>query len=336
MEINKHKIGKGNPYFVIEEGQFNLGDFKKAIKMIDIASETGADAIEFQLAIASDFYIKSHKGYELYRKREFSETQLGELIDYSNEKGLDLVVAPLSSKLINIMAKKGCAAFNINASDLVNPDMLDMVSEVGKPFFLSLLLAEEEEIEWAINRISKRKNIQFGLLLGQHTMASGGHGVDLKHTNLGFINTLKQRYGVPVGFIDHSSNIWSPACAVAAGADVITKHITTSREEKGPDWQVCLEPEEMKKSIGLVKEIHVSLSSTEKTLAPGENIDRSVMRRSIVSTRELRVGEIITRNDIAFKRPGTGISSIEFNSVIGRTVFKTIKEDQLITLDDIQ
>ena len=336
MKIDNNKIGPNNTYFVIEEGQANLGDFEKALKMIDVAAKTGANAIEFQLAQADDFYIKSHAGHQLYKQREFSDYQLKELVKYSKEQELDMIVAPLSSKLIGKMTLNGCSAFNINGSDLTNPDMLDRVSESGKPFFLSLLFAKEEEIEWAINRISRRNNIQFGLLLGQHTMASGGHGVDLEHTNLGYITTLKKRYNVPVGFIDHSSQIWSPAIAVAAGANMVTKHLTISRAEKGPDWQVCLEQTEMIESIRLVRAIDTSIATVEKTLAPGENIDRSKMRRSIVTTRKLNAGEVISSKDIAFKRPGTGISAKEFDRVIGQIVKNDIQEDQLILFEDIK
>lgn len=336
FKIGTKVIGEGSTYFVIEEGQANLGNFQVALNMIDIAASTGADAIEFQLAQADEFYIKSHAGHQIYKEREFSDSQLKELVKYSNERGLDLVVAPFSSRLIEKMTLNGCSAFNINGSDLTNPDILDRVSEAGKPFFLSLLLAEEKEIEWAINRITRRKNIQFGLLLGQHTMASGGHGVDLEHTNLGYISTLKKKYNVPVGYIDHSSQIWSPASVVAAGADIVTKHLAISRADKGPDWQVCLEQEEMEESIRLVRAMDVSLNSKEKTLAPGENIDRTKMKRSIVSSKEIKIGQTIEPKDITFKRPGTGIGSIEFESVIGKKAINTIKKDVLISLDDIQ
>lgn len=336
FKIGSKVIGEGSTYFIIEEGQANLGNFEIALKMIDIAASTGADAIEFQLAHADEFYIKSHVGHQIYKEREFSDSQLKELVKYSNECGLDLIVAPLSSRLIETMALNGCSAFNVNGSDLTNPDILDRVSGVGKPFFLSLLLAEEKEIEWAVNRITRRNNIQFGLLLGQHTMASGGHGVDLEHTNLGYLSVLKKKYNVPVGFIDHSSQVWSPAVVVAAGADLVTKHLAISRAEKGPDWQVCLEQNEMIESIGLVRAIDASIASVEKTLAPGENVDRSKMRRSIVTTRQLSAGEVISAKDIAFKRPGTGISSKEFDSVVGQTVKNTIQEDQLISFEDIK
>ncbi|MDP2685131.1 MAG: N-acetylneuraminate synthase family protein [bacterium] len=336
MNIDIKEIGKGKTYFVIEEGQANLGNFEVALKMVDVAATTGADAIEFQLAKAGDFYIKSHNGYKIYKDREFSDSQLMELSSYTREKGLNLIVSPLTSKMIGQMAINGCSAFNINASDLTNPETLDIIATCGLPFFLSLLFAKEGEIEWAVNRIMQHGAPEFGLLLGQHTMASGEHGVDLKHTNLGYINTLKKKYNVPVGFIDHSANIWSPAIAVSAGADIITKHLAISRAIKGPDWHVCLEPNEMTEAIRIVKEVDQSLAAVNKTIAPGEDIDRSIMRRSIVAKRKIEKGQIIGKDDIAFKRPGTGISPADVENILGKKTLILIEEDQLISYTDIQ
>lgn len=335
LGIDDFEIGKNQVYFTIEEGQANLGSLEKALQMIDVAAKTGANAIEFQLAFAGDFYVKNHKGYEIYLEREFSKEQLNQLISHAKNKKIDIIVAPFSAKLIDLVTKLDCTAFNINASDLNNPDILDAVSDSGKPFFLSLLLADEKEIDWAFERISKHSLQRVGLLLGQHTMASGGHGVSLEHTNLGYIKTLKEKYKVPVGFIDHSPLIWMPACAVAAGADIITKHMALSRDLKGPDWEVCLEPGEMEQSIELVKKAKESMSNIHKTLAPGENMDKSVMRRSIVAVRDIGKGSIIGKEDIAFKRPGTGIPPDQYLQIIGRTVNKNISEDILITYDDL-
>jgi len=336
FKIGSKVVGEGSTYFVIEEGQANLGNFEIALKMIDLTASTGADAIEFQLAIAKDFYVKNHDGYEYYLKKEFSNIQLDELISYTKEKNLDLVVAPFSPKIIEYMADNGCTAFNINASDLTNPDIIDAVADCGLPFFLSLLLSEEREIEWAINRIIKRSSSNYSLLLGQHTMASGGSGVSPEHTNIGFIKTLKQRYNVPVGFIDHTSNIWMPACAVAAGADIISKHLALSRADEGPDWQVCLEPDEMKQSVKLVREIKKSINNVEKTLAPGEDIDRSIMRRSIVAAQRIEKGKTIQKENIFFKRPGTGIPPDKFETILGKMSKRDILEDEEIRFEDLQ
>ena len=336
-KIGLRDISDRNLFFIIEEGQANLGDFNKAILMIETASRTGGDAIEFQLARADDLYIKNNKGYKIYLKREFNDSQLADLISYTKNKGLEFIASPLSHKIVPKLSKFGCSGFNINASNLTNPDIIDAVLETGLPFFLSLPLASEDEIDWAINRISQKgDNNNFSLMLGQHTMASGESGVDIEHTNFGYIPTLREKHNVPIGFIDHSPLIWMPAAAVAASANIVSKHLAIARSDKGPDWQVCLEPEEMKQAINWAKKMQISMNNKEKKLAPGENIDKSIMRRSIVASRIIEKNKIIERDDIVFKRPGTGIAQNKFNEIIGKVTVRTIKKDEQIKLSDIK
>ena len=204
MIINSSKIGSDYTYFIIEEGQANLGNIKIAFRMVDEAAKLGADAIEFQIAKADEFYVKNHEAHKIYLEREFSDPQLRDLSVYASDKEIDLIVAPFSVNIVEKMTNYGCAAFNINGSDLMTPDIIDSVVSSGKPFFLSLILATEKEIDWAVNRIKKSTTNKFCLLLGQHSMASGEEGVDIKDTNLGCVRSLKQKFGVPVGFIDHS------------------------------------------------------------------------------------------------------------------------------------
>lgn len=336
VNIGSKRIGTGDLFFVIEEGQANLGDFEKALSMIDYVADAGADAIEFQLARADDLYVKTHPGYEIYLKREFSETQLIKLISKVKEKGLEMIAVPLSHGLVNPLVKAGCSAFNINASDLNNPDIIDAVIDSGLPFFLSLPLATEEEIDWVVSRVKKSGDGKFILLLGQHTMASGENVVNIEHTSLGNISTLKEKYQVPVGFIDHTPLKWMPACAVAAGADTVSKHLTWSRDEKGPDWRICLELNEMKKAIAWAYKINRSIKTKNRQLAPGENLDRSIMRRSIVASKIIKSGKSIERNDICFKRPGNGIDPAQYNDIIGKVARRDILPDEQITTFDLE
>mgnify|MGYP001383475756 CR=1 FL=1 len=335
MKINSSEIGSEHIYFVIEEGQANLGNIEFAFRMIDEAAKLGADAIEFQIAKADEFYVKNHDVHKIYLEREFSDSQLRDLSVHANDKEIDLIVAPFSVNIIEKMTNYGCAAFNINGSDLMTPDIIDSVASSGKPFFLSLILASEKEIDWAVNRIRKSTTNKFCLLLGQHSMASGEEGVDIKDTNLGCLKSLKQKFGVPVGFIDHSKKIWTPACAVAAGADVITKHMAISRKDKGPDWEICLEPDEMSECISLARRANISMNNTSKILAPGEDFDRSLMRRSIVCLNELNPGDLIKEDDLAFRRPGNGVSPDKYLDFLGMKVNKRKRKDDQLTYEDI-
>jgi len=337
LTIGNKAVTGEDVFFIVEEGQANLGDFDKALRMIDMVAGTGADAIEFQLARASDFYVESAPGFKIYQQREFSDEQHRQLIDRAKSKNMAFVAAALSHRLVEPLAKAGCDAFNINASDLTNPQMIDAVLDSGRPFFLSLLFAREEEINWAVERIRKKKGeAQFAMLHGQHTMASGEHGVDLEHTSLGYLATLKEKYSVPVGLIDHTSFEWMPAVAVAAGPVVITKHLALSRKEKGPDWHVCLEPDEMRRAIGFARAAKASLNTKTKVLAPGEQFDRSVMRRSIVASDRIPSGKAITQEDIEFKRPGNGLDPSRYEEVLGKKASRDMQKDEQIQLSDLK
>lgn len=336
FNIGALSVGGGRTLFVVEEGQANMGRFEFALKMIEEAAITGADAIEFQLATAADFYVRDHRGYAIYKDREFSDLQLKQLCDHAKENKIELIVAPFSLHVIESMTKYGASGFNINGSDLTNPEILDAVAKSGLPFFLSILLADEAEVDWAVARIrANAPNAEFGLLLGQHTMASGGNGVALEHTNLGYIKSLKKKYSIPVGFIDHTPHIWTPSLAVASGADLITKHLAISREDEGPDWKICLEPDEMITCIEYVRGVEVSLENTEKILAPGEDVDRGIMRRSIVASRALKAGTILSREDFVFRRPGTGMSPDQYAKLIGRKLTVDLIPDAQFSLDII-
>ena len=320
---------------MVEEGQANLGDINKAYLMTELAVECGADAIEFQFARADEFYISTHPGHQIYKDREFSEEQLKSIRTLCCQLGLSLIAAPLSVTLIDTLIRAECWGFNVNASDLVTPDILDEVASSGKPFFLSLLFAEEEEIEWAVNRVARKGASDFGLLLGQHPMVHSQENLLLADTNLGYIATLKERYDVPVGFIDHTPFEWMPACAAAAGADVITKHMTPNRLEKGPDWQICLEPDEMGRAVDLARQARTSIGMKEKVVLEKERQDRKAMRRSICCRRAIPKGQVLTSDDLCFKRPGTGIPAFKLEQIIGSVVSRDLEKDHILELNDI-
>lgn len=331
ITIGKKNVTPQSVFFVVEEGQYNQGDFSKALRMVELAAKTGADAIEFQLAIAEDFYIRDHPGYAIYKNREFSSSQLSELVMCCRQHDIEMVVAPFSSRIIESVANFGCSAFNINASDLDNPSILRSVVETGIPFFMSLPLATSEEIKWACDYVHSCTETapQFVLLHGQHTMASGADGVAPLDTSLGFLQEIKKTCDGLAGFIDHTPLPWFPACAAAVGANVITKHMSPDHKERGPDWQICLNPREMKSAIAAAREVRSSINQTFKVLAPGENLDRPEMRRSIVFASDLPADHTIVHEDLVFKRPGDGVPPNQSALFIGRKLAASVlKEDK--------
>lgn len=336
MKINRKNITCNDLYFWVEEGQGSLGDFEEALKFIDAASDVEADGIEFQLAIADEFYVSTHPNIQHYKKIQYSDNKLKIIIDYTHERGLDFIATVLSKSLIPKLIDFGCNAFVINASDINNPDIIDPVIESGFPFFISLPLASPEEVEWIIRKCKIKKAKNYVLMLGQHTMASGDHGVMPEDSNLGYLRTLKDIYDLPVGYIDHSSSSSMPAVARASGANFISKHIILNKRDKGPDWFVAQEPNELKETIKYARNINYSLSVKEKVLAPGENMDISLMRRSIVASKFIPKDTVITSAMLAYKRPGIGVPPNQDKKILGKVSTENIQKDEIINLKNLK
>jgi sialic acid synthase SpsE len=336
LNVRNKKIGHGQPlFFAVEEGQANLGNFDVALRMIDIATEAGADAIEFQFAIADDFYVKNHPAHKRYKEREFTPLQLKTLFERGIDNGIIVYAAPLSHNLVPILADVGCELYNVNSSDILNHQMIQAVARTEKPFFISTAMSSLEDIESAY-LIAQECSQEFGLLHGQHVMAtSDGTGVPESHTQLGVIRALQEKFALPVGFIDHTSNPAMTSIALTAGAHMVTKHFCESRANRGPDWHICLEPQELKQSIALLRSIEHSLAQSRKTLIEGEDKDQLAMRRSIVATRVIKSSEVLTELDIAFKRPGTGLHVQHASSLIGYRASRDLQIDEPILIEDV-
>lgn len=324
-------IGDGQrPFFAVEEGQANNGNFALALRMISLAETTGADAIEFQLAIASDFYVRSHPNHAVYKAREFSYSQLVALREAATEKNLLICASPLSDKLVPQLAKAGYSYFNINSSDIVNGRMLDAVSACGMPLVLGTAMANIDEIDWAVERLSKRGS-HFALLHGQHIMATAeGLGVPVNEASLSTIGFLRSRYGIPVGFTDHTASKLVGAFAVCHGAVMITKHLAPEAGWRGADWQICLAPDEMRECVDLVHLASGARGSWEKNLATAELADRKQMRRSVVAAHDLPAGTTLCQDDLLLKRPGTGVGGVELDSLVGRKLRVAVSGDDQI------
>ena len=334
--VNDMTIGPGeHTFFVAEEGQANDGDFNLALKMVAIAAAAKVDAIEFQLAIADDFYIRSHPIHPIYARRQFSRRQLNELLSCICEAGIVPVATVFSSRLVQDLVDLGCPLFNISSCDIDNPEILDSITETGRPFFISTAMATQDDVDWAVDRVQQHGATSFALLHGQHTMTTDNSGVPENQAHLAVITTMRARYRAPVGFIDHTSNLYMPSIAAASGTDVVTKHFTWDRLDRGPDWQICLEPGELAEAVRLVRLVDQTVGRSVKALVDGEQSDCFAMRRSIVSAMDLPIGTKLRREHIAFKRPGIGLSPKRINEVLNRCLRVSLSADDVVRLEDL-
>jgi N,N'-diacetyllegionaminate synthase len=336
MQIGTKTIGNGlEPLMFAEEGQANQGDAKLAMAMCERAAEAGADGIEFQFFLADDMYIPSDPGYGIYKSRELSRNAIREIIECAHSHGLLLQVAGLSPSLIQFCADAGADSFCVNATDLTNPEILDAVAHLGLPFWLATLMGTMEEITWSIDYLRTKTSRAFGLLHGQHVMSTDAtQGVPPALLQLDCIASMKERFDLVTGFVDHTITLYVPALAAARGAAIVMKHLAPEKNWRGPDWVVCLDPDDWKKSRDMLRDSFAS-GGDSKELSIAEFKDRTLHRRSLYSRRELKAGTVITRGDLVALRPGQGGIDPRFlDFYAGRTVLNDLGKHQQIQAAD--
>ena len=321
-------------FFLVEEGNAHRGDFDLAREMVRLAAGTGANAIEFQLAVADDFYVSTDPMHSVWRSFEFDPGQLTELATLAHESGIAIVAAPLSDGLPEVLAEIGYDALTVNSADLTNPRMLDAVAATGLPVLVATAMADLEEIDWAVERLTDAGG-PLCLLHGQHIMHTSEGGVPVGDTSLRTIAFLRDRYGVPAGFIDHTSSVEVCALAAAGGAAVVTKHLAPRREWDGPEWQICLDPDEMAECVRRVRLADQASGSSEKRLAAGELADRSAGRKSVVAARDLPAGTVLAAADLVVKRPGTGLDPRRVDAFVGQTLGRNLERDEQLLEEDL-
>ena len=340
------------PYMIAEMG-VNFYDTAKALgisaldaaKMyIDKAAEAGGDCAKFQSYKASTIVSKNSPAYwdttkeptktqyELFQKHDgFGEKEYKILCDYTHEKGMDFTSTPFDYASADYLYDM-VDFYKISSSDLSNLPFVKYIGMKGKPVYISVGAAYLSEVDTAV-RILKEAGCKDIVLL--HCVLS--YPTSPNNANLRVIETLKKVFtDVRVGFSDHvapDESMMTLATAYLLGAEVIKKHFTLDKSLPGNDHYHSGDPEDFKKAISNFRWIGIVLGSGEKTVLECEQIPRREARRSLVLTRDMKKGEIISENDLMPKRPGTGISPEYSNIVIGRRISRDLEEDTILTWD---
>ncbi len=342
------------PYLIAEMG-VNFYDTAKVLNItpmaaakmyIDAAAEAGIDCAKFQSYKAGTIVSKNSPAYwdtskeptktqyELFLKHDsFGEAEYQELCDYTHAKGMDYTSTPFDYASADYL--EGMVDFyKISSSDLSNLPFIRHIGAKGKPVFLSVGAAYLSEVDEAV-RALKQSGCQDITIL--HCVLS--YPTDPVNANLRIIETLKRVFpDIKVGFSDHvapDDTMMTLATAYLLGAEVIEKHFTLDKTLPGNDHYHAGDPEDFKKAIANFRWIDTVLGSPEKTVLPCELIPRREARRSLVLTRDMRAGEVIQKTDLMPKRPGTGISPVYTDIVVGRKVVRDLKEDTILMWDMI-
>ncbi|MDD4271686.1 MAG: N-acetylneuraminate synthase [Patescibacteria group bacterium] len=346
IKIEKKEISDKAPVFIIAEAGVNHnGDINLAKKLIDVAVTSGADAVKFQTftaelivtetaeqaAYQSRNIGKTETQYKMLKRLELSEQDHYVLRDYCEEKNIIFLSTPFSEKDADFLETVGVPAYKTSSGEITNLPFLEHIAKKGKPIILASGMSSLEELRAAALVIKKAGNRDLVIL-----HCTSNYPADPKSLNLRAIKTIKNEFGALAGYSDHSEGNLASLLAVALGACVIEKHFTLDKAMAGPDHKASLNPEELKNFVKSIRQAEVMLGSFEKKCSPEEENSKIFGRKSIVAAKDITAGAAITRNDLIMKRPGSGISPAEINSVIGKSAKINILKDKIIIWEMIK
>lgn len=328
-------------YIIAEAGVNHNGDFNLAKKMIYEAKKAGVDAVKFQTFISknlvssyapkADYQKKttnsSESQQDMLEKLELSFENFTLLQEYANELDIDFLSTPFDNDSIKFLKTLDMPFWKIPSGEITNLPYLMEIEETKKPIILSTGMSTMDEIEQALN-VFKDYNRSDIILLHCNTE----YPTPFRDVNLNAMNTLKDKFKVKVGYSDHTKGIEVPIAAVALGADIIEKHFTLDKNMEGPDHKASLEPNELMSMVNAIRNIEDSLGNGEKIPSDSEKKNISIARKSIVAKKEIKKGDIFTTDNITVKRPGDGISPMEWFNILGKTAHKDFNNDQKIDL----
>jgi N-acetylneuraminate synthase/N,N'-diacetyllegionaminate synthase len=339
IDISSGKIGEGHPVFIIAEAGVNHnGSLKRAKRMVDIAKAVGADAVKFQTYITeemlapyapkADYQKKTAPGrsqFEMIKALELSQSDFKELFNYCRKKRIMFLSTPFDNQSADFLNKLGVPAFKISSGELTNIPFLLRIANFLKPIVLSTGMATIEEIKEAAKIIYSTGNKKLILL-----HCTSNYPTAFADVNLKAMPALAEKFGVMVGYSDHTPGIEIPVAAAALGARIIEKHFTLDRSMAGPDQQASLEPEEFRRMVSAVRNVEKSMGNGRKKPGKSERRVALVARKSIMAAADFIKGTRLSPEMLAVKRPGTGIEPKYISKIIGRKIKKDIKKDQLI------
>lgn len=328
----------GRPYLVAEVNSSHNGNMETARLMVDAAADAGCDCVKFQSWSAKSLYSRTY--YEknpiaerFVKKLSLTSEQLKEMADYCGEKGISFSSTPYSEEEVDFLAGECCVPFiKIASMEINNLDFLRYIGNKQIPVVLSTGMAEMGEVERAIQTLENTGNRQIILL---HCVSI--YPAKVETINLNNIIGLREKFpDYPVGFSDHTLGSAAAIAATALGAAMLEKHITLDSRKIGWDNQMAMEPDALKTMASECRDIQLALGLKKRTVLPEEYEQRANMRRSVVTVRDMNQGEILKREDLTVKRPGTGIPPERIEELIGRMVKYNIKADTVISESDLE
>ena len=331
-----------NKTFIIAEAGCNHnGSLEMAFELIDVAIAAGADAVKFQTfkadkiiavhAPKADYQQKTtgsdESQLEMVKKLELDETAHISLHQYCQQKGIMFLSTPFDLESVDLLNRLGLEIFKIPSGEITNLPYLRKLGALKKQLILSTGMADLGEIEDALDVLTET-----GTPLKNITVlhCNTEYPTPVEDVNLRAMLTIGHAFDVAVGYSDHTPGIEVAVAAVALGAAVLEKHFTLDKNLPGPDHKASLEPDELKAMVQAIRNIEKALGDGIKCPSPSEVKNKPIARKSLVASQPIKTGELFSADNITTKRPGTGISPMRWDDVMGQVAKKDYEKDDLI------
>ena len=342
---------------IAEAGVNHNGSIEIAKQMVDKAVDAGVDIIKFQTFKSEKLVSKAARQaeyqqrkigkqgegqLEMLKKLELSQQDHEELIAYCNKKGIRFFSTAFDMESIDYLHSLNMGLWKIPSGEITNYPYLRKIASYGEPIILSTGMCELSDIKAAVNVINEfwsKANSQQPTANSQQPTAditilhcNTEYPTPYQDVNLKAMLEIAETFKVKFGYSDHTQGIEVPIAAVALGASVIEKHFTLDKTMEGPDHKASLEPEELKAMVQAIRHIEQALGTGHKTISESERKNIEIARKSIVAACPIKAGELLTEDNLTVKRPGSGISPMRWNEVVGTFAVKDFEEEEPIVL----
>ncbi len=332
------------PYVIAEIGANHNGDMDIAREMIRVAKKIGCDCVKFQSfderLFAREVYDRGKfldDGRDVkndlrtaVRAYSLSHEQIKALCACARDIGIHFSSSAFEPDQIDVLVEAEVDFIKVASMDVANPRLLTAIGKTGRPVVLSTGMASLEEIAAAIDVLEATGNRDIVLLHCVSLYPSPDEAINLNNMDM-----LRECFGYPVGFSDHSVGVAIPLAAVAKGGTIVEKHFTLDKSMEGWDHAISADPAEMQLLVEGARRVHAALGHRRRVLSVAEIEKRQVMRRSIVAARRIPAGKVIEPEDLTYRRPGTGISPVLTDFIVGMKAVRDVEEGELLCNEDL-
>jgi N,N'-diacetyllegionaminate synthase len=326
---------------IAEAGVNHNGDLALAKQLIDVAAAAGADWVKFQTfsadrlvtigakkaAYQAENTAADESQFAMLRRLELTRDMHEILIDHCKLRGIRFFSTAFDMQSVDLLVELGLEAFKIPSGEITNLPYLRYIGRYGKPVILSSGMSTLGEIEAALEALERAGTSRSRITV---LHCNTEYPTLMADVNLRAMRAIHDAFGVAVGYSDHTLGIEVPIAAVALGATVIEKHFTMDRRLPGPDHKASLEPEDLKAMVRSIRNIEAALGDGIKRVSPSELKNRPIGRKSIVAARSIASGEVFSAENLTTKRPGTGISPMRWDELLGKRALRPYERDDAI------